>query len=178
MRVLGIDPGLRVTGWGVISVRGNLLTHIANGRCEGGGASPAPGAETDMGARLAALFERLEAVIAAHAPDCAAIEQTFVSRDAAGSLRLGQARGVALLALARAGLPIAEYAPNAIKKTVVGTGHAAKEQIAHMVRMQFPGIPLAGPDAADALAVAMTHAFMARGTGRIEGALARAGGRA
>ncbi|MCC6008347.1 MAG: crossover junction endodeoxyribonuclease RuvC [Rhodobacteraceae bacterium] len=168
MRVLGIDPGLRFMGWGVITVRGNVLGHVANGVCEGRG--------TEMGLRLHSLFAQLEEVIAAHMPDCAAIEQTFVNRDAAGSLKLGQARGVALLALARAGLQTAEYAPNAIKKTVVGTGHAAKEQIAHMVRLQFPGVALAGPDAADAMAIAMTHAFHARNGARLAEALARAEG--
>lgn len=162
MRVLGIDPGLRTLGWGVIALDGSRLSHVANGQIASG-----PG---DLGARLLALHRQLSELLRAHAPGAAAIEQTFVNRDGAGTLKLGQARGVALLALAQAGLSIGEYAPNAVKKTVVGVGHADKRQIAHMVRMQLPGAEPAGPDAADALAIAMCHAFHLMG-GR---ALARA----
>ena len=155
MRVLGIDPGLRNMGWGVISVEGSRLRHVANGiiHSEAG----------DLGPRLLALYRGLCAVIAAHQPDAAAVEQTFVNKDAVGTLKLGQARGIALLAPAEAGLAIGEYAPNAVKKTVVGVGHAAKEQVQHMVRVQLPGVQFDGPDAADALAIAICHAHHLQG---------------
>ncbi|MEM9350569.1 MAG: crossover junction endodeoxyribonuclease RuvC [Pseudomonadota bacterium] len=166
MRVLGLDPGLRTTGWGVIEVDGSRLTHVANGQCTSG--------EGSLADRLLALFDQLAAVVAAHAPDAAAVEQTFVNRDGAGTLKLGQARGVAMVALARAGLQVGEYAPNAVKKTVVGVGHADKRQVAHMVGVQLPGVHLAGPDAADALAVAICHAHHAQSAGRLSAALLKA----
>lgn len=150
MRVLGIDPGLRNTGWGVIAVDGSRLRHVANGVVQSEG--------TDLGARLVTLYRGLCAVIAAYAPDAAAVEQTFVNKDATGTLKLGQARGIAMLAPAEAGLAVGEYAPNAVKKAVVGVGHAQKGQVEHMVRVHLPGIQLAGPDAADALAIAICHA--------------------
>lgn len=150
MRVLGIDPGLRNTGWGVIAVDGPRLRHIANGVIQSEGDA--------LGARLLTLYRGLQAVIAGHGPDFAAVEQTFVNKDAAGTLKLGQARGIAMLAPAEAGLPIGEYAPNTVKKAVVGAGHAAKEQVQHMVRVQLPGVVFAGADAADALAIAICHA--------------------
>ncbi|MEM6897627.1 MAG: crossover junction endodeoxyribonuclease RuvC [Pseudomonadota bacterium] len=153
MRVLGIDPGLRSTGWGVIECHGSRLRHVANGQCRSG--------EGDLGPRLLALFEQLSDVVSAYAPDLAAVEQTFVNKDGAGTLKLGQARGVAMLAVARAGLSVGEYAPNAVKKTVVGVGHADKRQVAHMVAVQLPGVHLAGPDATDALAIAICHAHHA-----------------
>lgn len=153
MRILGIDPGLRTLGWGVIDVDGPRMSHVANGLCHSEGA--------DLGARLLSLYDQLSRVVAAHAPDAAAVEQTFVNKDGAGTLKLGQARGVALLVPAQAGLAIGEYAPNTVKKTVVGVGHAAKEQILHMVRLQLPGCNPEGPDAADALAVAICHAHHA-----------------
>ena len=137
-------------GWGVVDVDGPRLRHVANGIVH----SPAG----DLGPRLLALYLGLKAVIAAHTPDAAAVEQTFVNKDAAGTLKLGQARGIALLVPAEAGLAIGEYAPNAVKKAIVGVGHAQKAQIAHMVRFQLPGVILAGPDAADALAIAICHA--------------------
>ncbi|MEL6887545.1 MAG: crossover junction endodeoxyribonuclease RuvC [Pseudomonadota bacterium] len=165
MRILGIDPGLRHMGWGVIEAEGSRLRHIANGVCHSDG--------DDLGARLLSLHAQLEAVLADHAPQAAAIEQTFVNKDGAGTLKLGQARGVAMLALAQAGLAIGEYAPNAVKKTVVGVGHADKRQVAHMVRVQLPGVDLAGPDAADALAIAICHAHQGAGSG-LGAALARA----
>ena len=149
MRVLGIDPGLRNTGWGIVEVAGPRLRHVANG--------------VISSARLVVLYRGLCAVIADHQPDQAAVEQTFVNKDAVGTLKLGQARGIAMLAPAEAGLTVGEYAPNAVKKTVVGVGHAAKEQIAHMVRFQLPGVELAGPDAADALAIAICHAHHLQG---------------
>jgi crossover junction endodeoxyribonuclease RuvC len=166
MRIIGIDPGLRVLGWGIISVYGGRLAHVATGLCRSDGA--------ELAARLLSLHRQLTTVIVAHAPDAAAIESTFVNRDGAGTLKLGQARGVALLVPAQAGLPIGEYAPNAIKKAVVGVGHADKRQVMHMVQMQLPGVELAGPDAADALAVAICHAWSAGAANRLSAAVARA----
>lgn len=166
MRIFGIDPGLRRMGWGVIEVRGNRFGHIANGVCVSEGDT--------LAERLLSLHRALTRLLAAYTPDSAAIEQTFVNKDGAGTLKLGQARGVALLALAEAELSIGEYAPNAVKKTVVGVGHAAKGQIDHMVRLQFPGIEIAGADAADAIAIALCHAHMAGGQNRVEAAIARA----
>ncbi|MDO5641544.1 MAG: crossover junction endodeoxyribonuclease RuvC [Paracoccus sp. (in: a-proteobacteria)] len=150
MRVLGIDPGLQNMGWGVIELDGPRLRHVANGilRSDQG----------TLGERLLRLYRGLSAVIIAHAPVAAAVEQTFVNKDAVGTLKLGQARGIALLAPAEAGLEIGEYAPNAVKKAVVGVGHAGKEQVQHMVRHQLPGVEFAGADAADALAIAICHA--------------------
>lgn len=163
MRVLGIDPGLRNLGWGVIDVTGSRLSHVANGIIRSEGEA--------MGARLLSLFEALTAVVATHAPTAAAVEQTFVNKDGAGTLKLGQARGIAVLVPARAGIPVGEYAPNAVKKAVVGVGHADKAQIAHMVRFQLPGVVLAGPDAADALAVAICHAHHLQSADRLAAAL-------
>ncbi|ARC87982.1 crossover junction endodeoxyribonuclease RuvC [Rhodovulum sp. MB263] len=167
MRVLGIDPGLRNTGWGMIEQRGSRLGHIANGVCHSSG-------ET-LAERLLSLHAQLTEIVARHAPEAAAVEQTFVNRDAAGTLKLGQARGIALLVPAQAGLAVGEYAPNAVKKAIVGVGHADKRQIDHMVRLQFPGIEIAGPDAADALAIALCHAHHLAGGARLAAALARAG---
>jgi len=155
MRILGIDPGLRNLGWGVIEARGSRLSHVANGVLHSQGA--------DLAARLLSLFEQLTRVVATHAPAAAAVEQTFVNRDGAGTLKLGQARAVALLVPARAGLSVGEYAPNTVKKTVVGVGHAEKQQVEHMVRLQLPGAEIAGPDAADALAIAICHAHHGAG---------------
>lgn len=154
MRVLGIDPGLRNLGWGVIDVSGTRLTHVANGICHSDSGDLAP--------RLLSLHGQLSAVLERHAPDHAAVEHTFVNKDGVATLKLGQARGIALLVPAQFGLTVGEYAPNAIKKTVVGVGHADKNQIAHMVRMQLPGVQIAGADAADALAIAMCHAWHVR----------------
>lgn len=150
MKVLGIDPGLVNMGWGIIIVDGSRLRHVANGIIHSQSQS--------LAARLCDLHRGLVAVIAAHQPDAAAVEQTFVNKDAVGTLKLGQARGVALLAPAQAGLEVGEYAPNAVKKAIVGVGHAQKQQVEHMVRFQLPGVELAGPDAADALAIAICHA--------------------
>lgn len=151
MRILGIDPGLRTLGWGVVEAQGSRLSHVANGLCRSDG--------DDLGERLLSLFNQVSEVINAYGPDQAAIEQTFVNKDGAGTLKLGQARGVALLTLAKAGLPVGEYAPNRVKKTVVGVGHAEKEQVLHMVKLQLPGCNPAGADAADALAIAICHAY-------------------
>ncbi|SDK52848.1 crossover junction endodeoxyribonuclease RuvC [Paracoccus chinensis] len=150
MKVLGIDPGLVNMGWGIIVADGSRLRHVANGIIRSDSDS--------LAARLCDLHRGLVAVIAAHAPDAAAVEQTFVNKDAVGTLKLGQARGVALLAPAQAGIAVGEYAPNAVKKAIVGVGHAQKQQVEHMVRFQLPGVELAGPDAADALAIAICHA--------------------
>jgi crossover junction endodeoxyribonuclease RuvC len=168
MRVIGIDPGLRRTGWGVVDVDGSRIAHVANGTCVSEG--------DDLATRLCSLHVQLTAVLMRLRPETAAVEQTFVNKDAAGTLKLGQARGIALLAPAQAGLAVAEYAPNAVKKTVVGVGHADKAQVQHMVRLQLPGVVLAGPDAADALAVALCHAHHVRYGGRLEAALAKAAG--
>ncbi|MEO1687870.1 MAG: crossover junction endodeoxyribonuclease RuvC, partial [Pseudomonadota bacterium] len=127
--------------------------------------------------RLLSLFDQLADVLASHRPQTAAVEHTFVNKDAAGTLKLGQARAVALLVPAQAGLPVAEYAPNAVKKAVVGVGHADKKQVEHMVRLTLPGATLAGADAADALAVALCHIWQARAGSKLEAALAAAEGR-
>ncbi|SIS55845.1 crossover junction endodeoxyribonuclease RuvC [Phaeovulum vinaykumarii] len=167
MRVLGIDPGLRNLGWGVIEVDGPRLRHVANGIIHSAG--------DDLARRLVALHAGLTEVLREHAPDTAAVEQTFVNKDAVATLKLGQARGIALLVPAQAGLEVGEYAPNAVKKAVVGVGHAEKRQVEHMVRFQLPGVDLAGPDAADALAVAICHAHHLQGAGRMARALGQAG---
>ena len=150
-RLLGLDPGLRATGWGVIDVDGNRLTHVADGAVR-------PPTGGSLAARLAALHGALARVIDAYRPDEAAVEETFVNRNPASALRLGQARGVVLLAPAEAGLPVAEYPANLVKKSIVGAGHADKGQIAAMVRalLAIPGV--SSPDAGDALAVAICHA--------------------
>lgn len=150
MRVIGIDPGLRNLGWGVIDMQGNRLTHVANGICHSKG--------EDLAVRLLSLHQQLSEVMTQYQPDTAAVEVTFVNKDGAGTLKLGQARGIALLVPAQFGLSVGEYAPNKVKKTVVGVGHADKGQIAHMVKVQLPGVELAGADAADALAIAICHA--------------------
>lgn len=167
MRVLGIDPGLRNLGWGLIDAEGSRLSHVANGICHSNGA--------DLASRLLSLHHELTEIIRRYAPDMAAVEQTFVNKDGAGTLKLGQARGIALLVPAQFGLEVGEYSPNTVKKTVVGVGHAAKEQVAHMVKVQLPGVELAGPDAADALAVAICHAHHARSFGTLARAVQRAG---
>ncbi|MEQ6248660.1 crossover junction endodeoxyribonuclease RuvC [Sulfitobacter sp. HNIBRBA3233] len=166
MRVIGIDPGLRNMGWGIIDVAGSRLSHVANGICHSDAAQ-------DLPARLLALHGQLTRVFATYRPHQAAVEHTFVNKDGAGTLKLGQARGIALLVPAQAGLQVGEYAPNAVKKTVVGVGHADKGQIAHMVRMQLPGVEIEGPDAADALAVAICHAHQG-GASALAAAVARA----
>ncbi|MBN9886955.1 crossover junction endodeoxyribonuclease RuvC [Salipiger abyssi] len=150
MRVLGIDPGLRHLGWGIIDAEGSRLRHVANGICESGTGA--------LAGRLLSLHSQLTEVLSRWQPEIAAVEQTFVNRDGAGTLKLGQARGIALLVPAQFGLEVGEYAPNSVKKTVVGVGHADKRQIDHMVKMQLPGVEIAGPDAADALAIAICHA--------------------
>lgn len=167
MRVIGIDPGLRNMGWGVIDVAGSRLSHVANGVCKSG--------TGDLAERLLMLHRQLSDILAIHQPDTAAVEQTFVNKDGAGTLKLGQARGIAMLVPAQFGLRVAEYAPNTVKKVVVGVGHADKKQVDHMVRMQLAGAVIDGPDAADALAIAMCHSHHAQFSGRLEAALAKAG---
>lgn len=152
MRVIGIDPGLRNLGWGIIDMDGVRLRHVANGICH---SDPT----ATLAARLLDLHCQLTDVMVQFQPQSAAVEQTFVNKDAVATLKLGSARGIALLVPAQAGLEVGEYAPNAVKKAVVGVGKAAKEQVEHMVRMQLPGVQIAGPDAADALAIAICHAF-------------------
>ena len=166
MRVIGFDPGLRCTGWGVIDSGQGRLSHVANGSAvtESG----------DLAGRLLALYRQIEAAIDEFRPDQAAVEHTFVNRDAAGTLKLGQARAISLLVPAQRGLTVAEYAPNAVKKAVVGVGHADKQQVQHMVRRLLPGVSFGSADAADALAVAICHAWSAGTGARIEAALAGA----
>lgn len=168
MRVVGIDLGLRNLGWGVIDVEGSRLTHVANGICHS--------TTGDLADRLLSLHGQLTEVILRFRPEAAAVEHTFVNKDAVATLKLGQARGIALLVPAQAGLVVGEYAPNAVKKTVVGVGHAAKVQVDHMVRLHLPGVQIAGPDAADALAVAICHAHHVQSAGRLQAAVKRAAG--
>ena len=166
MRILGIDPGLRNLGWGVVDVQGSRIAHVANGVCSSQG--------EDLSERLLSLFEQLSKVVADFKPEHAAVEQTFVNKDGAGTLKLGQARGIAMLVPARAGLSVGEYAPNTIKKTVVGVGHADKRQVLHMVQLQLPGVEISGPDAADALAIAICHAHHSQSAHRLDAALRKA----
>ncbi|MBK8210637.1 MAG: crossover junction endodeoxyribonuclease RuvC [Rhodospirillales bacterium] len=151
MRLLGLDPGLGTTGWGVIEFDRGRLAYVACGIV-------VTDSDRPLARRLVQLADGLEAVLAAHRPDEAAVEETFVNRNAVSTLKLGQARGIALLVPARAGLPVAEYLPNLVKKTVVGTGHAAKEQVQMMIGVLLPGARSVSADAADALAVAICHA--------------------
>jgi crossover junction endodeoxyribonuclease RuvC len=154
MRLLGLDPGLRRTGWGVIEVEGNRLGFIAAGTVAVADARP-------LAERLAELYRGLVAVIERYDPDEAAVEETFVNKNASSTLKLGVARGVVLLAPAERGLSVHEYSANLIKKSVVGVGHAEKAQVGAMVRHLLPGCGPTGADAADALAVAICHAHHA-----------------
>ncbi|ALG71051.1 crossover junction endodeoxyribonuclease [Azospirillum thiophilum] len=151
MRLLGIDPGLRHTGWGIIDVAGNRLTHVADGAVHSDDSCP-------LAERLVQLHDALSAVVERYGPDEAAVEETFVNSNAVSTLKLGQARAVALLVPAQAGLAVAEYANNMVKKAVVGQGRAEKAQVQTMVRLLLPGCEIGSPDAADALAVAICHA--------------------
>jgi crossover junction endodeoxyribonuclease RuvC len=151
VRILGLDPGLGTTGWGLIAAEGNRLSHIANGELKTKVSAPLP-------ERLADLANQLEALVAEHRPDAAAVEEVFVNKNPQSTLKLGQARGVAIMLAARAGLDVGEYAARLVKKAVVGNGNAEKVQVHAMVGRLLPGVTIAGPDAADALAVAITHA--------------------
>ena len=151
MRILGLDPGLGTTGWGLVEAEGNRLVHIANGQMKTDSSAPLP-------RRLAHLADQIDAVIANHLPDAAAVEEVFVNQNPQSTLKLGQARGVVLMCAARAGMEVGEYAPTLVKKAVVGTGGAEKAQVHAMVSRLLPGVKIVGPDAADALAVAITHA--------------------
>lgn len=166
MRVLGLDPGLGTTGWGVIEAVENRLSHLASGFVETEPALP-------LARRLAQLHAALADLIAAWRPDEAAVEETFVNRNPLSTLKLGQARGVVMLAPALAGIPVAEYQATAVKRAVVGQGHAAKQQVQAMVRMLLPGAAPGRADAADALAVAICHAHHQATARRLAGALAR-----
>jgi crossover junction endodeoxyribonuclease RuvC len=166
IRIAGFDPGLSRTGWGVIEVAGSKLTHVANGVI-------VTLASQSLGLRLAALHTGICAILVAHAPHSVAVEQAFVAKDPLAALKLGHARAVALLAAAQAGLSIAEYAPNHIKKSVVGVGHADKAQVQAMVRRLLPAVRFETADAADALACAIAHAHLAGTRARIAAALAQ-----
>ena len=151
MIILGLDPGLGTTGWGVISSEGNRLSHIANGQIKTDPKIPLP-------SRLLKIDLELTDLMLEYQPDTAAVEEVFVNSNPQSTLKLGQARGVILLGASRSGIVVGEYAARAVKKSVVGVGNADKEQVQAMLRILLPGVHLAGHDAADALAVAITHA--------------------
>ncbi|WP_417408353.1 crossover junction endodeoxyribonuclease RuvC [Hoeflea sp.] len=151
IRIIGIDPGLRNTGWGVIDSLGNSLRFVASGTVKSDN-------KLDLASRLNQLYEGLESILHQFQPFEAAVENTFVNKDATATLKLGQARGIALLAPARAGLRVGEYAPNAVKKAVIGVGHGDKKQIVMMVKMLIPKATFDSDHAADALAIAICHA--------------------
>lgn len=151
VRILGVDPGLRRTGWGVIDVTGNRLAFVACGTVTSDD-------KGELSARLVELHDGLSRIVSDHRPDEAAVENTFVNKDATATLKLGHARGIALLVPAKAGLTVAEYAPNLVKKTIVGAGHAEKAQIRAMLKILLPKAEPGTDDAADALAIAITHA--------------------
>ena len=151
MIILGLDPGLGTTGWGIIAADGNRLSHIANGQIS-------TDAKAALPERLLALYRALSELILEYRPDTTGVEEVFVNANPQSTLKLGQARGVCLLAAARTGLGIGEYAARLVKKAVVGVGNADKAQVHAMVSRLLPGVKIAGADAADALAVAITHA--------------------
>jgi crossover junction endodeoxyribonuclease RuvC len=155
IRILGIDPGLRRTGWGMVATEGTRLVFLACG-------SLATQERAALAARLKAIHDGLTRVIDQHAPDEAAVEATFVNKDASATLKLGQARGIAMLVPAMSGLPVAEYAPNLVKKTIVGAGHCEKAQIRMMIGVLLPKADPQSEDAADALAIAVCHAHHRR----------------
>ncbi|QKV20446.1 crossover junction endodeoxyribonuclease RuvC [Oricola thermophila] len=151
IRIIGIDPGLRRTGWGIVESLGNSLRFVGSGTVRSD-------IKADLASRLCQLHDGLAEILHEHMPHEAAVEQTFVNKDATATLKLGQARGIAMLVPARAGLPVAEYAPNAVKKTVIGVGHGDKKQIHMMVKVLMPKATFDTDDAADALAIAICHA--------------------
>ncbi|WP_375394221.1 crossover junction endodeoxyribonuclease RuvC [uncultured Sphingomonas sp.] len=162
MIILGLDPGLGTSGWGVVRADGNRLSHVANGRMKTDSAAPLP-------RRLAHLDTMLAAILADHAPSAAAVEEVFVNANPQSTLKLGQARGVILLGVARAGIEPGEYAARLVKKAVVGVGNAEKAQVHAMVARLLPGVKIDGPDAADALAVAICHAHHLASARRVPG---------
>ena len=151
MLILGLDPGLGTTGWGLIRAEGNRLSHVANGKLKTDTTASLP-------RRLAHLDAMLSALLIDHAPDAAAVEEVFVNANPQSTLKLGQARGVVICAAARSGIEVGEYAARLVKKAVVGVGNAEKAQVHAMVARLLPGVKIDGPDAADALAVAICHA--------------------
>jgi crossover junction endodeoxyribonuclease RuvC len=151
VKILGLDPGLGTTGWGLIRAEGNRLTHLGNGQLKTDSAQALP-------KRLSALADQLDEILAQHRPDSAAVEEVFVNQNPQSTLKLGQARGVVIMVAARSGLDVGEYAARLVKKAVVGVGNAEKAQVHAMVSRLLPGATIAGADAADALAVAITHA--------------------
>ena len=155
MLIIGLDPSLTCTGWGIVAKSGSRLSHIANGQIRTDAALSLP-------ERLVTIDRELTDVLLLHRPDSSAVEEVFVNNNPQSTLKLGHARGVVLLALARAGLPVHEYATRLVKKALVGTGAAEKAQVQAMLRVLLPGVTLAGADAADALAVAICHAHMGR----------------
>lgn len=163
IRIIGIDPGLRRTGWGVVETLGNSLRFIAAGTVKSDD-------KMDLASRLCQLHEGLSTILHQHMPHEAAVEHTFVNKDASATLKLGQARGIAMLVPAQAGLRVAEYAPNAVKKAVIGVGHGEKQQIHMMVKVLMPKAAFDTSDAADALAIAICHAHNRQsflGSGRL-----------
>jgi len=162
LRLIGLDPGLQNTGWGIVESRGTRLTHIANGVVKSDSKKP-------LAERLVELHDGLLAVLSEWQPQSCAVEETFVNKNPTSTLKLGQARGIALLVPSRAGIPVAEYTPNHVKKSVVGVGHAGKDQVEAMVRVLLPGVKINGPDAADALAVAICHAHHSATAAKIGG---------
>ena len=158
MLIIGLDPSLTCTGWGIVAKSGSRLSHIANGQIRTDAALSLP-------ERLVTIDRELTDVLLLHRPDSSAVEEVFVNNNPQSTLKLGHARGVVLLALARAGLPVHEYATRLVKKALVGTGAAEKAQVQAMLRVLLPGVTLAGADAADALAVAICHAHMGRDGG-------------
>lgn len=165
VRIIGIDPGLRNTGWGVIEAEGTRLSYVADG-------SVHSDADAPLATRLLQIHSQLAEILKRYAPDEAAIEETFVNKDARATLKLGQARGAAMLAPALAGISVAEYAPNVVKKSVVGAGHAEKDQVKHMVKLLLPRAELNTADSVDALAIAICHAHH-RGSQTLAKILAR-----
>ena len=161
IRLIGLDPGLRRSGWGVIEVEGNSLVHVASGAVTSDAKAP-------LAERLSQLFTALTDVISLHQPAEAAVEETFVNKNPVSTLKLGQARGAVMLAPAQLGLPVAEYAANLIKKSLVGNGHADKNQIQAMINILLPGAKPETADAADALAVAVCHAHHRRAPAVVE----------
>lgn len=165
IRIIGIDPGLRNTGWGIIAVEGQRLSYVADGAVHSDAGAP-------LAERLLQIHAQLMEVVRQHEPDEAAVEETFVNTDARATLKLGQARGVAMLVPAMLSIPVSEYAPNSIKKSVVGAGHAEKDQVKHMVRLLLPKAQMKTADSTDALAIAICHAHH-RGAQKLAKLLAR-----